>query len=183
MSSNTDDDDGALMARVVKGDTVAFRILADRHVGLISRLARRMLRSVAESEDVAQEALLRVWTHAAQWQPDRSRLTTWIYTVVYRLCIDRLRARRHVSLDTAPDVVDPAATVFDIMVQQADHRRLTAALSTLNSRQYAALILFYYEELSGPEAAEVLGLGLRAFWSLLHRARETVQQHMAKSDD
>jgi RNA polymerase sigma-70 factor (ECF subfamily) len=179
MSNNDSDENALLMRRVAAADAAAFRVLADRHVGLILRQAQRMLRSTAESDDVAQEALLRIWTHAAQWRPEQSRLTTWIYTIVYRLCIDRLRVRRTVPLETTIDIVDPATPMLDSMTQQSDLQHLNAALQSLQSRQRAALILFYYEELSGPEAAVVLGVSLRAFWSLLHRARRSIQQHMA----
>ena len=51
--------------------------------------ARQMLRHEAEAEDVAQEALVRVWRHAARWSPEQAKLTTWLYTIVHRLCLDR----------------------------------------------------------------------------------------------
>lgn len=176
--NNSEDTDEALMSRIAAGDQAAFRMLADRHVGRILRLAQRMLRSSAESDDVAQEALLRIWTHAARWRAGRSRLTTWIYTIVYRLCIDRLRVLPNEPLDVQDELFDPAISVLETLTHQADLRLLARALEELHSRQRAALVLFYYEELSGPEAAAVLGVSLRAFWSLLHRARQSIQEHM-----
>jgi RNA polymerase sigma-70 factor, ECF subfamily len=170
--------DEALMRRTALGDEAAFRLLAERHVGRIRRVALRMLGTVADSDDVAQEALLRIWANAGRWRPERSLLTTWIYTIVYRLCLDRLRAARTVSLDLAMDTEDPALGAFETLARSDDRVRLAAAMRRLQPRQRAALTLFYHEELNGPDAAEVLGVTLRAFWSLLHRARQTVQRQM-----
>jgi RNA polymerase sigma-70 factor (ECF subfamily) len=102
-----DSDDEALMTQVAKGDEHAFRLLADRHLGRMLRLAEKTLGSTAEADDVTQEALLRIWAHAGRWCSDRSRLSTWIYTIVYRLCIDRLRGKRTVPLDLAMEIPTP----------------------------------------------------------------------------
>ena len=64
-----DESDEALMARVARGDERAFRLLARRHLPAMAGLARRILGNAAGAEDVAQEAMLRVWTHAPRWQP------------------------------------------------------------------------------------------------------------------
>ena len=166
------------MRQIAKVNEAAFRVLADRHLGRMLRLAEKTLGSAAEADDVTQEALLRIWTHAGSWQSDRSRLTTWIYTIVYRLCIDRLRAPRTAPLDLAMDIPDPAAGAPETLSRSEDLTRLTAAMQALPPRQRAALTLFYYEEISGEEAASVLGVSRRAFWSLLHRSRQAVQSLM-----
>ncbi len=172
------EDDEQLMQRVAAGDERAFRVLADRHLGHILRLAQRTLGASAEADDVAQETLIRIWRSAGRWRSDRSRLTTWIYTIVYRLCIDRLRRTRGVSLDFAMEVADPAPSPLRVLSQNEDLHQLQTALQALHPRQRAAVTLFYYEGLDGEEAAEVLGIRLRAFWSLLHRARQSIQQQL-----
>lgn len=163
------------MKQIAKGDEAAFRALADRHLGRMLRLAEKTLGSAGEADDVAQEALLRIWTHAGRWQRERSRLTTWIYTIVYRLCIDRLRVPRTVPLDLAMDVPDPGPGASETLSRSEDLTRLTAAMQALPPRQRAALTLFYYEEVSGEEAAAIIEVSGRAFWSLLHRSRQAVQ--------
>jgi RNA polymerase sigma-70 factor, ECF subfamily len=174
----TEDSDEALMRAIAQGDEAAFRALAHRHLERIRRLARKMLGGPAEADDVAQETLLRIWQRAADWRPERSQLTTWIYTIVYRLSVDRLRRPRTVPLDHAMDTTDPKPSALDSLAAAGDLRRLAAAMQALQPRQHAALTLFYYEEMNGPDAAAVLGLSLRAFWSLLHRARQAVQQRL-----
>ena len=171
-------EDAALMARIVAGDEAAFRHFADRHVGRMLRLAQSILGSAAEADEVSQEALLRVWRHAARWDGTRAQPGTWVHTIVVRLCVDRLRQRRHEPIDAALDVVDPAPSALDTLSSRRDTLSLRAAMATLPERQRAALVLFYQEELAGTEAAETLGLSLRAFWSLLERARRALRQQM-----
>ena len=178
---SVEETDEILMRRIAEGDEHAFRRLADRHLDRILQLARKLLGSAAAAEDVAQEALLRIWLNAAGWRPEKSRLTTWIYTITYRLCLDRLRSRRTQPLDEAFELADPGPGAFDALALAEERRRLAAALAALQPRQRAAVTLFYYEELSGPDAAAVLGLSLRAFWSLLHRARASIQQQISPS--
>jgi RNA polymerase sigma-70 factor (ECF subfamily) len=171
-------DDEALVARVAARDEGAFRLLADRHLGRIVRLAQKMTGSAADADEIAQEALLRIWLNAERYQPRRARLATWIYRIVYNLSVDRLRRPRQEPIDAAGEVSDPAPSALDALAERSDLIRLRAALARLPERQRAALVLFYYEELSGEDAAEVLGLSLRAFWSLLHRARQAVQHDL-----
>src|SRR4029450_9788668 len=58
-------EEAGLLARGAAGEAEAFRGLVDRHLPTVLAVARRMLRDDAEAEDVAQEALLRLWRNAA----------------------------------------------------------------------------------------------------------------------
>ena len=62
-----DDSDEALMARIARGDEPAFRVLSRRHLPSAIAIARRITGNAADAEDVAQEAMLRVWTNAPRW--------------------------------------------------------------------------------------------------------------------
>lgn len=175
-------EDAALMVRIAAGDETAFRHFADRHVGRMLRLAQSILGSAAEADEVAQEALLRVWRHAARWDGARGQPGTWVHTIVVRLCMDRLRQRRHESIDAASEVADPAPSALEALSSRREALALRAAMATLPERQRVALNLFYQEELAGAEAAETLGLNLRAFWSLLERARRALRDQMQRHD-
>lgn len=171
-------DDQDLMRRIEAGDDHAFRLLAERHAGAIMVLAERMLGRGADADDVAQEALVRIWRHAGRWRAERARLGTWIHAIVSRLCIDRLRRKQPLPLEAAADIADPAASALDHVAANQCHGRLRRAMAALPPRQRLALTLFYYQDHDGAEAAQIMALSQRAFWSLLHRARQNVQQAM-----
>ena len=116
-----DDSDEALMARIARGDERAFRALASRHLPVMLGLARRILGNAADAEDVSQEAMLRVWTHAPRWQP-LALFRTWITRVVVNLCLDRKRRAPWVALEAAGEIVDPAPGAQKRTDRAAKHR-------------------------------------------------------------
>lgn len=175
-------DDAALIRRVAAGNESAFRLLATRHLPRITRLAEKMMGSTGEADDIAQEALVRIWQNAGRFDPERARLGTWIHRIVYNLCIDRLRRPRNQPIEAAEAVPDDSPSGFETVSRRQELGRLRKALSLLPERQRAAVVLFYYEELAGQAAADSLGLSLRAFWSLLHRARQALQQAVAPGE-
>ena len=95
--------DETLLILFARGDREAARVLTGRLAPLCFRLALRLLHDRAEAEDVAQEAMLRLWKTAADWRNGEARVTTWLYRVVSNLATDRLRRRRALPLDAAPE--------------------------------------------------------------------------------
>lgn len=164
----------ALIARVGRGDQAAFRELADVYVRPMHRLAWRMLLDTAEAEEVVQEGFVQLWTGAPRWREGDGRVGGWLYRVCTNLCLDRLRRSRRgqgSELDegiAAPDAID-RARLGDTVV---------ACLAALSDRQRAAIVLTYYEALPDASAADVLGMKLKAFESLLFRARAVLRSRL-----
>ncbi len=122
---DSDDASEALMARVARGDEPAYRALTRRHLPAMLGLARRILGNAADAEDVAQEAMLRVWTHAPRWQP-LAAFRTWLTRVVVNLCLDRKRRRPWVELEAAGEIVDPTPGVTEAAEQSERERALAS---------------------------------------------------------
>src|SRR5471030_1240837 len=142
-----DDSDEALMARIARGDELAFRQLSRRHLPAMLGVARRILGNAADAEDVAQEAMLRVWTHAPRWQP-LAAFRTWLTRVVVNLCLDRKRRKPWVALEAAGEIVDPTPGVTEQAEHDEREHQLTAAIAGLPERQRAAIMLTYSEDMS-----------------------------------
>lgn len=171
-----EDPDGELVARIANGDRTAARALMARHLPKILNLGRRMLGDAAEAEDVAQDAFVRVWTHASRWRPGQAKFETWLHRVAINLCYDRLRRRPASALDAAVEIVDsapgPAARLFETQVARA----VNEALQKLPERQREAVVLCHYQGLSNIEAADVMGISVEAMESLLSRGRRTLKK-------
>ena len=170
-----DDSDEALMARVARGDERAFQLLSRRHLPAMLGLARRILGNAAESEDVAQEAFLRVWTHAPRWQP-LAQFRTWLTRIVVNLCLDRKRRAPWVDLEEAGDIVDPTPGISE--TAEADERQsmVTAAINKLPARQRDAIMLTYSEGMSNAQVAEILGTSVSAVETLLVRGKQNLRR-------
>lgn len=171
-------EDDALMARVAGGDAAAADALIARHAPRALSLARAMLRDPAEAEDVAQEAMLRLWRQAPSWAAGRARVSTWLHRVVSNLAIDRMRRRARLSWEDPPEQEDDAPAVLDALAALERRDALRAALADLPDRQRAALALRHFAELGNPEIAERLGLSVEAVESLLARGRRGLAKRL-----
>jgi RNA polymerase sigma-70 factor (ECF subfamily) len=180
--------DAALVARLAARDTGALRDVIALHAAMLNRIAFRMTGDAHEAEDIAQEAMLRLWDQAqmiAARHPVGSqaagmlRLGGWLNRVATNLAIDRLRRARRLSHGAVPDCEDDAP-LADMMIETGERevsaRTLVAALP---ERQRAAIVLTYYEEFSNAAAAETLDMNIKAFESLLQRARSSLRKAFA----
>jgi RNA polymerase sigma factor (sigma-70 family) len=172
------DPDAEFVARVARGDRAAAQALMRRHLPRMLGLARRMLGDSAEAEDAVQDAFMRLWTHAARWQPGRAKFETWLYRVTLNKCFDRLRQRPVAALDAALEVADPAPGPGSGLDNAFISRNVEAALQALPERQRAAIQLCHYQECGNIEAAEILGISVEALESLLSRGRRTLRARL-----
>lgn len=174
--------DEALMVLYANGDPDAARLLAKRLLPRILGYATRLLTDRAEAEDMAQEAMLRLWKIAPEWRQDEAKVSTWVYRVVTNLCTDRLRSRQRRRADSLDEVAEPesgAATVETTMMQADRMAALDAALATLPDRQREAVVLRHIEGMSNPEIAEVLQIGVEAVESLTARGKRALTAALA----
>jgi RNA polymerase sigma factor (sigma-70 family) len=173
----SDVSDETLLVLYANGDAAGARLLTSRLVPRILGYAGRMLGDRTEAEDVAQEAMLRLWRVAPDWRQGEAKVSTWLYRVTTNLCTDRLRSRqrrRQTSLEDAPDVEDSAPLAEAVMIQSDRTAALAAALGKLPERQREAVILRHIEGLANPEIAEIMDIGLEAVESLIARGKRAL---------
>lgn len=177
------DVDAALMQRVAAGDHAAYRLLVDRHLRHAVTMAYRVLFDRADAEEVAQEAFLRVWQHAARWRADGgASFKTWLNRVVVNLSIDRRRKPKMAGLDDQPEPVDEQnASPYDARLALETGDRVAAALRKLPERQRAAILLCFWEGESNIDAAKALDISVGALESLLIRAKRALRDDLAPS--
>jgi RNA polymerase sigma-70 factor (ECF subfamily) len=171
--------DAELLGGYAAGDQAAARTLTLRHAPRVFALARRMLGDAVEAEDVTQEAMLRLWRIAPDWEEGRAALGTWLYRVASNLCIDRLRRRREAGGDGAAEIADEAAGAEARLAALDRAAALEKAVAALPERQRLAIVLRHFEELGNPEIAGVLGVSVEAVESLLARARRELAARLA----
>lgn len=170
-------DDDVLIARYAAGDPAAARALTLRLVPRVMGYAFRLLGDRAEAEDLAQEAMLRLWRAAPGWRPGEAKITTWLYRVVTNLATDRLRARGRrgtLALDDAPEPADETPGAEAQLIEADRMGALHRALAALPDRQREAVVLRHLEGLPNPEIAAILGVGVEAVESLTARAKRAL---------
>ena len=164
--------DQELLALIQGGSHPAFAELVERHTTRFYRLAYRYVQNHETAEDLVQEAFLRLWENPATWQPERnSKFTTWFYRIVVNLCLDSRKRKQPVALDEEIPLVDEREPADQMIIRAQEQKMLEREIAALPERQRIALNLCFDEGLTNQEAAEIMGLNLKALQSLIMRAK------------
>jgi RNA polymerase sigma-70 factor (ECF subfamily) len=189
LADNDEASDVALMLRVRDGDLEAFETLVTRHQHSVVGTAAKMLGGAADAEDIGQQVFVRVWKHAARYQPS-AKFTTWLMTITRNLVFNELRRRRRsqqVSMDADEGdtirhqfVDEQAAAPSEEMLDSELHEAIDAAIASLPEAQRLAIVLRRYEGMPYEEIAEVLKTSVPAVKSILFRARAELKARLKK---
>jgi len=175
-----DKDDHELLTLIQDGSHHAFAELVRRHTERFYRLAYRYVQNKETAEDIVQDAFLKLWENPGTWEAERNnKFTTWFYRVVANLCLDWQKRKRPVELpEEAINVADDQETVDAAMIRVQEQRLLEKEIGGLPERQRMALNLCFDQGLSNQEAAEIMGVNLKALQSLIMRAKTTLKDRL-----
>ena len=171
--------DDALLVAFGNGDRGAARALTERLTPRILGYAARLLGDRTEAEDVAQEAMLRLWRIAPDWRQGEAKVSTWLYRVVSNLCTDRQRKRRAVALESIGEPVDQAPSAGDALIARQRQAALQGALLRLPDRQRQAVVLRHIEGVANPEIALAMDISVEAVESLTARGKRALAQELS----
>lgn len=182
------DPDIRLMLRVRDDDSVAFAELVELYQQRLVTIMHHLVGNKEEAEDLAQEVFLRVYRTRKRYRP-RAKFSTWLFTIANNLALNALRSRQRKPVvpldvrDSGPLGPRPAEQLVrdrqhqpsERMQQQELAEIVQQALSELNERQRAAVVLNKFEDMNYAEIAEIMNLTTKAVKSLLSRARENLR--------
>ncbi|HKV55618.1 MAG TPA: RNA polymerase sigma factor [Candidatus Binataceae bacterium] len=185
--------DEELCRRVAQREADAFELLLKRYQARAFRLAYSMLGNEADARDLSQDAFIRVYETAHQFD-GRSRFATWFHRVLVNLCIDHQRRGKWWQKVTTlwqsddesearqppePESPDPGPEAEAIRTQ--DVSRLETALARLSPKQRAAVLLQAHEGLSSREIADVLKCSDNTARVHLHRGLAELRKLMKEN--
>jgi RNA polymerase sigma-70 factor, ECF subfamily len=170
--------DAGLLEAAAGGSHAAFAEIVSRHFQPVYRLVWRMTGGAADSEDLAQDAFVKLWKNPLQLR-EGAALRGWLMRVASNAAIDASRKPRTAALDGVPEPLDPQARP-DAGLDRAEAARLIdIRIAALPERQRLALSLVYFEGLSNIEAAAVMEVSVEAVESLLSRARRSLKDSLS----
>lgn len=176
--------DDTLLVLFGNGDLSAARLLTDRLAPRVLSYATRMLGGdLAEAEDVTQDAMLRLWQMAPNWQQGQARVSTWLYRVAGNLCIDRLRKSKPEQMDPEVEFQDETAGIDAELQDRARLAALHRALWQLPDRQRQAVVLRHIEGLGNAQIAEIMNVGIEAVESLTARGKKALKENLASQKE
>jgi RNA polymerase sigma-70 factor (ECF subfamily) len=175
----SEQDDDLLLRRIQQGDHEAFASLVQRHAKRFYSEAYRIVQHRDDAEDLVQSAFLKLWERPELWdQRKQAKFTTWFYTVVTNLCLDHAKRKKPLPLTDEIDFVDNRPGQDELLQQKERRDLVDHVIHELPERQQLALTLCFYEELSNQEAAEVMGVNLKALQSLVMRAKTALKARL-----
>jgi RNA polymerase sigma-70 factor, ECF subfamily len=156
-------------------DRAAFARLFRHFAPRIKTFVRRSGATEADAENVAQEAMLKVWRKAALFNSATTGCEAWIFTIARNLRIDAMRRERRGALHGAGDIDQEflldEAPLPDAVAATAQHEVLIRrALTELSSDQRRVVEMSFYQERAHAEIAETLGIPLGTVKSRLRLA-------------
>ncbi len=176
------DPDIDVMLRFQRGDEKAFETLVTRHQRNVLNLIYRYLGNASQADDAAQEVFIKLYRARDKYTP-KAKFSTWLYRITVNHCLNEIRSRKSQPTSVAPieEVTEEGQTASpDDQIHQGELRQtVKEAIDSLPENQRMAVILARYEEMSYEEIAETMKTSLEAVKSLLHRAKESLQQKLS----
>ena len=178
--------DDTLVVMMKQGDTGAIGILIERHRIYITRIASRFLLSDDDTLEVVQDNFIRVLKNIRDFD-NRSRFTTWMYTIAFNLCLDKLKAirrRRKIFhsvnevnlLDVPVELNDPSG--------DADMEEIVGAIRSiageLSEVQRVVFILRDLQDLPVSEVCRITGFDAVKVKANLYHARKYMREQLWK---
>jgi RNA polymerase sigma-70 factor (ECF subfamily) len=175
-------DDHAAVRLCQDGQSDAFRLIVERHSGVLYGTAFLMTRNQARAEEMVQEALLLAWRGIRSFKPNKSGtgsgLRSWLIRILVNRVISEGRRNRVEETEIGPSTPEPSVEPEgEAQVLRAEERELMGeAMSILPDEQRRALTLRYYADLTIPEIARVLGWAEGTVKSRIHRGLRRLEE-------
>ncbi len=180
---DSEQDDFSLMRDFQSGNREALALLLRRRQAWLYTIARRTVSDPELAKDGLQLGMTQIWLGAASFRGD-SQVTSWMYQVMVRACIDLLRKERIRKHLPMPDMVEklfPEPMKFESRV--VDRLLVHGALAELDQIHQEVLTLFYLKELSQEEIATQLKVPLGTVKSRIARGQSRLRETLLKLSD
>ena len=179
--------DEDLLKAMAQDSHEAFDVFAERYLQPLNRLVYRMGFKDSDCEDMLQDVLVQVWNKAEMWRAQEGiSARAWIYRVATNLCIDMHRKQKRQPVNEAVDaeVIPLKGTErSDAQAERSERREhIDKAMDGLPERSRMAINLVYYEEMSNKEAAETMGVSVKAIEGLLVRGRKMLKKALKRNE-
>jgi RNA polymerase sigma-70 factor (ECF subfamily) len=177
------------LAAAKRGDSAAFEILCKQSASTVFHIARRMMRSKEDAEDVVQESFQLAFVHLKSFKGG-SRFSTWLSRIAINASLMKLRRKKHsrnVSLDESAeteepsfsqDVEDQGPNPEELYAHKERQRILFEALNELTPGMRKAIELRELGERSTRETAQIMGISPSAVKARVFHGRKILRERL-----
>ena len=161
---------------VLEGNTNAFAELVNRYKDLVFTLSLKVLQNREEAEEAAQDTFVKIFKSLDKFKGE-SKFSTWIYKITYNNCLDRLKKQKRIRPVVAINEfteheVKSLMNVLDTIEDNERKQMIKSCLDLLPPEESFLLTLYYFNENSLKEIAEVMGINENNVKIKLYRSRK-----------
>jgi len=169
--------DTELVARSKDGDSAAFGELVRRGERIVYNLSYRFMRDPSLAEDMAQEAFLKAYRLLGGFRGDCS-FSTWLYRVTSSVCLTELnRRKKRGEVELLPSHAEGAVAPPEY---NDTHEIIRRCVTKLPERYASIVTLYYLEEVSYEEIANIMNIPMGTLKTWMHRARNQLKRIVEK---
>ncbi len=172
-----------LLAAVAKGDQAAFERLYQATRAKLYGVVLRILRRPDLADEVIQEAYLKVWNSAGQFDPALASPITWMLAIARNRAIDLVRKKTEISIEEEPEVMEVAADTPDPLAKREmseELQRLLACMGSLDEERRRLVLLAYYSGWSRDQLATQFDKPVNTIKTWLRRALLDIRECLGK---
>jgi len=176
-------DDVTLVASVREGNTHAYRFLVEKYKNLVWHMVLRMGNRGEDAEDLCQDVFLRVFRDIGKFRGD-SKLSTWIGSITYHICIDHLRRNKREMVTNIEQFTPAMLAKIDVPenlgnLDRAAIKKLVHLIIDAMPFQYRTVITLYHlEGFTYREIEDITNMPEGTIKSYLNRGRQIIHDKM-----
>lgn len=171
------DTEFALIDRILAGNQHLYAELVDRYKSYAYTIALKILEQRPEAEEAAQDSFVKAFHHLKNFKRD-SKFSTWLYRIVFNTAVSYKRKRR-VQLHSIEQVHLGHQHEGEGALEHSDKKKfIKQALQNLNEADKMAITLFYLQEFSLEEIADITGMQANTVKVRVHRARQKLANEL-----
>lgn len=169
--------------KVLQGDTNAFTYLIDKYKNMAYTIAIKIVKNTEDAEEVAQDSFLKAYQKLETFKGN-SKFSTWLYTIIYRNAISKIRKKKIETTDIDSFVIDNYTTDFDFPQIEAiknkeQKKYVAAAINNLPEIDALLITLFYLNESTVEEIEKITGLTKTNVKVKIFRARKKLYNELS----
>lgn len=172
-------DEFVLIDRILAGDKQAYAVLVDRYKSYAFTIAFKILDNRAEAEEAAQDSFIKAF-HYLKGFNRKAKFSTWLYRIVFNTAISYKRKDRQVFQSIENSIVEYSEQADKDMEREDKQVFVAQAMDKLNEADKLAIQLFYIQEFSLDEVAELMGQPTNTIKVRIHRARQRLADELTK---
>jgi RNA polymerase sigma-70 factor (ECF subfamily) len=169
------------IAKVLQGDSSAFRVLVGNNKRIVYSMALRILKNEEDAKDAAQESFIKAYNQLHSFK-GQSKFSTWLCSITYRICVSRLkkplRESNSIGEEWVKNYPDDTTGPDKALTEKQRQDIIKKAIERLPPVDALLVTLYYFNENPVAELAEITGLTASNIKIKLFRARKILEQQL-----